>query len=107
MSVINFDVRDLNNKENMIGQNGLMLLDKMAQNSGVEKCACREFNTCKEGGIKGEKRGKKREERCRKFERREEEEKEKKKSESISCECEFFITKRENSDFGLGNKLGD
>ena len=67
-----------------------MLLEKMAQNSGVEKCACREFNTCKEGGIKGEKRGKKREERCRKFGRREEEkrrekeEKEKKKSENIS-----------------------
>ena len=86
-----------------------MLLDKMAQNSGVEKCACREFNTCKEGGIKGQKR----EERCRKFERREEEkrrekeEKEKKKSENISCECELFITKRENSDFGLGNKLGN
>ena len=30
MSVINFDVRDLNNKENMIGKNGLILLDKMA-----------------------------------------------------------------------------
>ena len=30
VSVINFDVRDLNNKENMIGQNGLILLDKMA-----------------------------------------------------------------------------
>ena len=65
MGVINFDVRDLNNKENMIGQNGLILLDKMAQNSGVEKCACREFNTCKGRGIKGK--------RCRKIERREKE----------------------------------
>ena len=36
VSVINFDVRDLNNKKNMIGQNGLMLLDKMAQNVHVE-----------------------------------------------------------------------
>ena len=54
VSVVNFVDRDLNNKRNLIGQNGLMLLDKMAQNNGVEKCACREFNTCKEGGIKGE-----------------------------------------------------
>ena len=29
-SVIKFDVRDLNNKENMIGQNGLKPLGKMA-----------------------------------------------------------------------------
>ena len=29
-SVINFEVRDLNNKENMIGQNGSILVDKVA-----------------------------------------------------------------------------
>ena len=29
-SVINWEVRDLNNKENVIGQNGITLLDKMA-----------------------------------------------------------------------------
>ena len=66
----------------MIGQNGLMLLDKMAQHSGVEKCACREFNTCKERGIKGnwkeEKRKKGaenlREERKRREERKKREE---------------------------------
>ena len=57
----------------MIGQNGLMLLDKMAQHSGVEKCACREFNTCKERGIKGNWKEEKRGKGCRKFERREEE----------------------------------
>ena len=59
-----------------------MLVDKMAQNSGVEKCACREFNTCKGGGIKGnwkeEKREKGaenlREERKRREERKKKEE---------------------------------
>ena len=30
MSVVNLEVRDLNNKENVIGQNGITLLDKMA-----------------------------------------------------------------------------
>ena len=29
-SVINFEVRDLNNKENLIGQNGTILVDKVA-----------------------------------------------------------------------------
>ena len=29
-SVINLEVRDLNNKENMIGQNGSILVDKVA-----------------------------------------------------------------------------
>ena len=41
---------------------------------------------------------------CRKIERREKEEEEREKSEKISCECKFFITKRENSDFGLGKQ---
>ena len=45
---------------------------------------------------------------CRKIERREKEkrgekeEEERKKGEKISCECKSFITKGENSDFGLG-----
>ena len=36
-SVINLEVRDLNNKENLIGQNGSILVDNVACNSGVEK----------------------------------------------------------------------
>ena len=65
-----------------------------------------DWDTWKEGGYK---RGEKRREReeCRKFEkekRREKEEEERKKSENISCECKFIITKRENSDFGLGKQ---
>ena len=58
--------------------------------------------------LERKKREKRRErEKCRKFEeekRREKEEEERKKSENISCECKFFITKRENSDFGLGKQ---
>ena len=47
VSVINFVVKDLKNKRNIIGQNGLKSLDKMAFSGDVENCACREFNTCK------------------------------------------------------------
>ena len=43
VSVINFVVKDLKNKRNVIGQNGLKSLDKMALSSGVEKSECREF----------------------------------------------------------------
>ena len=32
-SVINWEVRDLNKKENVIGQNEIILLDKMASNN--------------------------------------------------------------------------
>ena len=58
------------------------------------------------------KRGEKRREReeCREIEREKEERKERgrrEKEERKFCECKSFITKRETSDFGLGNKLGD
>ena len=53
VSVINFVVKDLKNKRNVIGQNGLKLLDKVARRGSVENCECRKLNTRKEGDIKG------------------------------------------------------
>ena len=53
VSVINFVVKGLKNKRNVIGQNGFKLLDKVARRDSVENCECRKLNTCKEGDIKG------------------------------------------------------
>ena len=49
VSVINFVDKDLNNKENVIGQNGITLLDKMANINWAKwhKRWCRE-NECRE-----------------------------------------------------------
>ena len=38
VSVINIDVKGLNNKKNVIGQNGLKSLDKVARRDSVENC---------------------------------------------------------------------
>ena len=85
MSVINFGVRDLNTKEIMIGQSGLVLLDKVASNSGVEKRKCRWLGHMERRGYKrGEKEERKRsvqkilerKKREKKRERREEERRE-------------------------------
>ena len=46
-------MKDLKNKRNVIGQNGLKLLDKVARRGSVENYECRKLNTCKEGDIKG------------------------------------------------------
>ena len=51
-SVINFGVRDLSNKEIMIGQSGLVLLDKMAWCSGVGKRECRKLIHMERKGYK-------------------------------------------------------
>ena len=67
-----------------------------------------DYDTWKEEGIKGEKRGRQREE-CRKFERekkrkrREEERREKRERREKTCET--LKAKRETSDFGIGIKL--
>ena len=60
-SVINFGVRDLSNKEIMIGQSGLVLLDKMAWCSGVGKRECL-IHMERKGYKKGRKGGEK--EKC-------------------------------------------
>ena len=56
-------------------------------------------------GIKGEKKRREREV-CRELRKRKKRGK-KEGEERKFCECKSFITKREISDFGLGNKLGD
>ena len=64
-----------------------------------------DWDTWKEGGYKrGEKRREKKNVENLGKKREEKKEEERKKSENISCECKFFITKGENSDFGLGKQ---
>ena len=77
----------------------------MAIKDSVENGECRNFNTCKGGGIKGNK---KKREKCGEKLRREREEKgERRRREKFICSYKFSIIKREISDLGLKNKLED
>ena len=48
VSVINFVVKDLNNKRNLIGQNGLKSLDKMERRGIKGEKKKREREVCRE-----------------------------------------------------------
>ena len=65
------EVRDLNNKENLIGQSGTILVGKVASNRGVEKSKCRRARHMERRRYKGGKEGKE-EEECRKLEKKKE-----------------------------------
>ena len=71
VSVINFVVKVLNNNRNVIGQNGLKSLDKVARRDSVEKSECRELKHIERRGIKGEEKRREREV-CRELREKEE-----------------------------------
>ena len=75
----------------------------MASNRGVEKSKCRRLRHMERRKYK---RGKRRKGRGRVQKIGEEERKKRKRGEKI-CEHKSFTLKRETSDFGLGNQLGD